>query len=715
MRTPNITSIGYALIALVASSLACQPKTDSAAMPTPPIASQQPYTHTEHNVPRQDPYYWLRDDNRSKPEVLDYLHAENGYTKAVMAHTEALQETLFQEMKSRIKEQDESVPYRLNGFWYFTRYQTGKEYPIFCRRSDTENAPEQVILDANQRAEGQAYYSIGGLSVSPDTRYLAMAEDTLSRRLYDLRFKDLTNEMYQPEVIRGAGTDLAWADDNQTVFYIRREEGTLREFQVWSHRIGSDPKEDRLWYEEKDDTFHLSVSRSRSGKYIVITASSTQTDEVLLLPTDLSAEAFVPFFARRRDHKYSISHVGNRFFVLTNLDAPNYRLMEVAEGKQQDLQAWRERVPHRQDVFLEDIETFTQHLVIEERSAGLTQLRVMALDGTDEHFIQFDDPTYTAGIGNNPEQDATQLRYRYASLTTPQTTYSHDLTTQARELLKQTPVLGGFKPEDYQSERLWATARDGVKVPISLVYRKGFKREGSHPLYVYAYGSYGYSTEAGFSSNRLSLLDRGFVFAILHVRGGQELGRAWYESGKLLQKKNTFTDFIDATQFLLDQGYGNPDQVFAMGGSAGGLLMGAIANMAPELYTGIVAHVPFVDVVTTMLDETIPLTTFEYDEWGNPNDKTYFDYMLSYSPYDQVQAKAYPHLLVTAGLHDSQVQYWEPAKWVARLRNIKTDQNRLLLHMNMEAGHGGASGRFKRLRDTALEYAFILDLCRDAK
>lgn len=685
------------------------------ATPKPPRAEKRPYLHQEHGIRRQDDYYWLRDDKREDKAMLDYLRAENDYTKACLKHTEAMQETLFQEMKGRIREQDESVPYFLNGYWYFTRYEEGKEYPVFCRKKGSMDTPQtQILLDANERAEGQAYYHTGNLKVSPDQKLLAFAEDTLSRRVYDLKFKNLeTGELY-PETISGLDTDIAWADDSQTVFYVRRDPETLRSYQIFSHRLGTKPEEDTLLYEEKDETFYLTVSRSRSGKYIVAQAHSTQTDQVFLLKSDGSQATFRPFVARQRDHKYEVSHLGDRFLVRTNWQAKNFRLMEVPEGKTEDQSAWKEVVPHREEVFLESFETFRDYLVLEEREKGLTQLRVRRFADQHEHFIRFDDPTYAAGIGYNPEQNSAQLRYVYTSLTTPRTVYQHDLQTEARTLLKQTEVLGDFDPAHYASERLWATARDGVQVPISLVYRKGFRRDGSHPLYVYAYGSYGISSEAAFSSSRLSLLDRGFVFAIAHIRGGEELGRKWYEDGKLLRKKNTFTDFVDCTRFLLQEKYGNPKKTFAMGGSAGGLLMGAIANTDPELYTGIIAHVPFVDVVTTMLDESIPLTTFEYDEWGNPNEKTFFDYMLSYSPYDQVKAQAYPHLLVTAGLHDSQVQYWEPAKWVAKLRDRKTDDHRLLLHMNMEAGHGGASGRFRRLRETALEYAFVLDLCSEA-
>lgn len=679
---------------------------------SPPRAPKHPHTHTEHGVVRQDDYYWLRDDKRENPEMLNYLKAENTYTKNALAHTDSFQEALFQEMKGRIKEQDESVPYFLNGYWYFVQFREGKEYPIYCRKKGTmEDDQTQELLDANKRGRRHAYYNVGNLEVSPDQRLLAFAEDTVSRRIYDLRFKIIASDIYYREVIRGVDTDIAWADDNKTVYYVRQHPETLRSYQIYSHELGTDPKEDVLLYEETDETFYLTVHRSRSGKYIVATAHSTQTDQVFLMRSDGSETAFRPFVARQKDHKYEVSHLGDRFFVRTNWKAKNFRLMEVPEEATADPSQWKEVVPHRGDVFLENFETFREHLVIQEREAGLTKLRVRRLDDQSEQTIRFDDPTYAAGIGYNPEQDSALLRYIYTSLTTPRTVYQYDMVSGERSLLKQTEVLGDFDPENYISERRWVTARDGESVPVSIVYRKGVERNASHPLYVYAYGSYGISSEAAFSSTRLSLLDRGLVFAIAHIRGGEEMGRPWYEAGKLLKKKNTFTDFVDCTRFLLEEKYGDPERVFAMGGSAGGLLMGAVANMNPELYTGMIAHVPFVDIVTTMLDESIPLTTFEYDEWGNPNEKTFFDYMLSYSPYDQIKAQDYPHLLVTAGLYDSQVQYWEPAKWVAKLREYKTDTNRLLLHMNMDAGHGGSSGRFRRLRETALEYAFVLDLC----
>ncbi len=683
-------------------------------IPTAPVARKIPKTLSIHGDDRQDNYYWLRDDERKNEEMLAYLRAENAYTKSVMAHTEDLQETLFQEMKNRIKEKDESVPYFLNGYWYFTRYERGREYPIYCRKKGSMEVKEaEVLLDANERAKGHEYYRAGNLEVSPNQKILAFAEDTVSRRIYTIRFRNLeTNETY-PEAIEGVDTDLAWADDNQTLFYVRRDPTTLRSFQIFRHKLGTLSKDDVMVYEETDETFYLGVSRSRSNKYISIRANSTLTDQTFLLKSDDPEGQFKAFIPREKGHEYSVSHLGDNFYIRTNWKANNFRLMKVSEDAIGDKKNWKEVVLHRKDVYLEGFQTFTDYLVLDERENGLTQLRVMPLNEEEEYFIEFNDPTYTAGIGYTPEQNTDKLRYSYSSPTTPNTVYEHDLKTKERTQLKQTEVLGAFDPNNYVSERHFATARDGVKVPISLVYRKGTPIDSTASLYVYAYGSYGSSTEAYFSSTRLSLLDRGFVFAIAHIRGGEEMGRAWYEDGKLLNKKNTFTDFVDCTKYLIEKGYGDENEVFAMGGSAGGLLMGAVANMNPELYQGIIAHVPFVDVVTTMLDETIPLTTFEYDEWGNPNEKKYYEYMLSYSPYDQVEAKDYPNMLVTAGLHDSQVQYWEPAKWVAKLRDKKTDDNRLLLQMNMEAGHGGASGRFRRLRETALEYAFILDLIKE--
>ena len=676
----------------------------------PPVATKKPHTLTAHGHDRVDDYYWLRDDKRAAPEVLDYLNAENDYLDAQLAHTKTLQETIFQEIKARIKEQDESVPYRLDGDWFYYRYEIGKEYKIFCRRVDAMTSPEEVILDANERAKGHDYYNVRSPVVSRGGGLMAFAEDTLSRRMYTVRIKDLsTGEVLAEEIVDTAG-QVVWANDDETLFYVKREPGTLRAHQVYRHTVGADLASDVLVYEETDETFYLSIAKSRSKDYINVVSSSTLSTETRLIDADDPTAAPVVFLPREPEHEHHIEHLGDRFYIYTNWSARNFRLMSVPVDQLGDKAAWTEVIPHREDVFLNSMRVFEEHLVLEERKDGMLQLRLIRWSDGHDEYLQFDEPAYTTEIYYNPEADTAKLRFSYTSLTTPETVYEQDMHSGERVLLKRTEVLGGFQQDRYVSERLWVSARDGERVPVSLVYRKDrFKKDGSSPLYLYAYGSYGASLDPYFSVARISMLDRGFVFAMAHVRGGQEMGRRWYEDGRLLNKKNTFHDFIDCTRHLVNEGYAAKDKVFASGGSAGGLLMGAIVNMQPDLYRGVIADVPFVDVLTTMLDETIPLTTFEYDEWGNPNDKSFHDYILSYSPYDNVRAAAYPNMLVTSGLHDSQVQYWEPAKWVAKLRALKTDSNRLLMHVNMEAGHGGASGRFQRYREMALEYAFILD------
>lgn len=660
-----------------------------------------------HGDVRQDPYYWLND--RENQEVIDYLEAENAYREKVMAGTVDLQDKLFAEMKGRIQEDDQSVPYRLDGYYYYTRYESGKEHPIYCRKEGSLDAAEEILLDVNVLAEGHAYYNVGGLSVRTDKKMIAFGEDTLSRRIYTIRFKDLeTGEVLKEQIPNTTGS-FVWANDNKTGFYSVKDK-TLRSYKIFRHTLGTDPSEDVEVYHEADETFSTFVYRSKSKKYIIIGSGSTLSNEYRILAADAPYGNFTVFQERERGLEYSIAHFNDRWFIRTNKDgASNFKLMECTEAEtSQD--HWIDRIPHREEVFLEDFELFANYLVLDERYEGLNRLRIIPNEG-EEHYLDFGEEAYTANIGNNPEFDSEWLRFGYSSLTTPNSVLEYHLGTREKKILKEQEVVGGYNKEAYHTERIWATADDGQKVPISLVYRKDlFKKDGSNPLLVYGYGSYGATIDARFSSVRLSLLDRGFVYAIAHIRGGQYLGRAWYENGKLLHKRNTFTDFIACTQHLQKEGYSQADRTFAYGGSAGGLLIGAVVNLKPEIYRGVIAAVPFVDVVTTMLDESIPLTTGEYDEWGNPNDKVYYDYMLSYSPYDQVKAQHYPAMLVTTGLHDSQVQYWEPAKWVAKLRDLKKDENPLLLFCNMETGHSGASGRFESLRETAMEYSFLLDL-----
>jgi len=673
----------------------------------PPVADIRPHELTIHGDTRVDNYFWLND--REDPEVIAYLEAENAYLEKTMAHTEELQEELFAEMKGRIKEDDSTAPYLEKGYWYYNRYITGGEYALHCRRPGSMEAPEEIMLDGNAMGMGLGYFSLRGVNVSPDNKLVVYGVDDVGRRFYTLHVKDLaTGRILDDEILNVTG-NVVWAMDNRTLFYSRQDPETLRWYQVWRHRLGTDTASDVLVFEEGDDTFNCSVSRSKSDKYIFINSNQTLSSETRFLDAANPTGEFQVFQPRQRDMEYSVSHQGDRFLVLTNLHATNFRLMECGL-KETWLANWREVIPGREDVLLEGVEVFRDYLVLEERFDGLTHLRVLPMDGGPSHYLDFGEPTWSVWTAYNPEMDSSLLRYGYSSLTTPESTYGYDMKTRTKTLIKQQEVLGGFDPANYKAEYLHVPARDGVLVPVSLVYRKGFEPDGSSPLLLYGYGSYGLSMDADFRSSRLSLLDRGFVFAIAHVRGGQEMGRQWYEDGKLLMKKNTFTDFIDCGRYLVDQGYTSSDRLFASGGSAGGLLIGAVVNMAPDLWRGVEAAVPFVDVVTTMLDESIPLTTGEFDEWGNPKVKEYYDYMLSYSPYDQVSAQEYPAMLVTTGLHDSQVQYFEPAKWVAKLRAVGTGNNPLIFKINMEAGHGGKSGRFRRLQETALAYAFFLDL-----
>ncbi|MGI8843850.1 MAG: S9 family peptidase [Gemmatimonadaceae bacterium] len=686
------------------------PATRPAPTVQPPAARVEPHAMTIHGDTRTDNYYWLRE--RENPQVIAYLEAENAYTQAMTRGTEALQDSLYREIKGRIKQDDSSVPVRNDDFFYYTRFEEGEDYPINARKRGSLDAPEEILLDQNELAEGHGYFSVSGFEPSPNHRLLAFAEDTIGRRIYTIRFKDLeTGEMLSAE-IPGTTGNLAWANDNRTIFYTKRDPETLRAFQVFRHEIGTDPARDEPVYQEDDEEFSVYLGKTRSEEYLLIGSWQTLSTEYRYLDADEPTGDWKIFLPRQEDHEYHIGHRGDFFYIRTNRDgAKNFKLERTPITNTTET-AWEEVIPHREDVLLQDFDLFRDHLVVNERKDGLVQLRVRDLSDDTEHYVEFDEPAYLAAPTGNAEFDTDMLRFGYTSMTTPWSTYDYDMDTQERTLLKREEVLGEFDPADYVTERVYAAARDGTRIPVSLVRRTGTPTDGTAPLLVYGYGSYGYSLDATFSHARLSLLDRGWVYAVAHIRGGQELGRDWYERGKLLNKKNTFTDFIDATEFLVEQGYGDPEQVFAQGGSAGGLLMGAVVNMRPDLYQGVIAAVPFVDVVTTMLDPTIPLTTREYDEWGNPNDPDYYEYMLSYSPYDNVEAKEYPNLLVTTGLHDSQVQYWEPAKWVAKLRATKTDDNRLLLKTEMEAGHGGASARDKRYRKTAFEYAFLIALAR---
>lgn len=695
--------------AVAAPEVPATARAEESAAVVPPKAARRPHPLVAHGETRDDPYYWLRDDSRKDPEVLGYLEAENAYTAAAMRPTEALQERLYAEMSERIQQDDESVPWHKGGYWYSVRHEHAKEYPIFLRRKGDPAAPAEVLLDANLAARGHAFYQVAGTEVSSDQRLLAFAEDTVSRRLYTVRIRDLATGELLADAIPGTSGDVAWANDNRTFFYVEKDPTTLLAFRVKRHRLGTDPASDPVVYEETDRTFSVSVDKTRSERWILVTSRSTLSTEVRLLPADQPEAAWRVFLPRERDHEYQVEDLGDRFFVRTNWKAPNFRLMEVAGDRTADRAAWHEVVPHREQAFVHSFLVFRDFLAIAERSDGLRRIRVKPLGSGSESLIASDEPSYVMFLGANPTQDGTVLRYTLTSLGTPTTTFDLDVRSGKRTLLKRDPI-GDFDPTRYETERIWVTARDGARVPVSLVHRRGLPRNGTAPLLQYGYGSYGFSSDPSFNPNLLSLLDRGFVYALAHVRGGQEMGRRWYEDGKLLKKKNTFFDFVDVTEALVAGGYAARDKVFAAGGSAGGLLVGAVVNLRPDLYRGVVAAVPFVDVVTTMLDESIPLTTGEFDEWGNPKDRRFYDYMLSYSPYDQVKAQAYPAMLVTTGLWDSQVQYYEPAKWVAKLRATKTDARPLLLKTNLQAGHGGKSGRFERLRDQALQYAFFLHL-----
>ncbi len=675
----------------------------------PPKAKKIAKNLEFHGDVRVDNYYWM--NNRDDAEVTDYLNQENEYNQKMTEHTRDFQQRLFEEMKARIKEDDESVPYKLNGYWYLTRFETGKDYPIYSRKKGELEAPEELLFDVNEMAEGFEYYSLGGLNVSPDNKMVAFGVDTLSRRKYTIQIKDLqTGEIY-PDKIENATGGSTWAADNKTLFYTKKDDQTLRSYRIYKHILGTDSAEDELVFEEEDETFNTYVYKSKSKEYIIIGSHSTLTTEYRILKADDPSGEFKVFQPRERGLEYSIAHYEDDFYVMTNKDkATNFRLMKTPVEKTTQ-ENWVDVIPHREDYLLEDIDIFKKYLVVSERHNGLNKIKVIRWDNSEEYYIPFDNETYTAYTSINPSFDTDILRFTYNSMTTPTSVIDFNMETREKTVLKEQAVLDeNFDKNNYLSERIWATAKDGTKIPVSLVYKKGTKLDGNSPLLQYAYGSYGSTIDPYFSTVRLSLLDRGFIYAIAHIRGGEYLGRNWYEDGKLFNKMNTFTDYIDVSEYLIQEKYTSAEHLYAMGGSAGGLLMGAVINMAPQLYRGVIAAVPFVDVVTTMLDDSIPLTTGEYDEWGNPNNKDYYEYMMQYSPYDNVVSQDYPNILVTTGLHDSQVQYWEPAKWVAKLRELKTDNNLLLFHTNMDAGHGGASGRFEALKEVAEEYAFLLDL-----
>lgn len=675
---------------------------------TPPIAKKIPKKLVIHNQERIDNYYWLND--RENKDVIQYLEDENAYTKSMMYHTDGFKDEMFKEMVSRIKQTDLSVPYRIRGYWYYIKYEEGKEYPVYCRKKGSLEAKEEIMLDVNIMAKGYNYFDVAGLSISLDNNLLAYGVDNVSRRIYTLYVKNLTTGEVYKETVPNTDGSYVWANDNKTLFYDVKDEETLRTYLIKKHILGTTADKDQNVFEEKDVTFNCAVYKSKSEEFIFIGSYSTLTSEVYYLNAKKPEEKFQSILPRERDHLYSVDYFENNFYITTNKKAKNFRLIKCSvDNTAEDM--WQEVIPHRDNVLLDGIEIFKNYLVISERENGLTQIRIKSWTNSKvDYRLKFQEPVYTAYTSVNPDFNTDILRYDYTSLITPNSVYDFNMSSSETTLLKQQEVIGGYDPAMYKSERIFAKADDGALIPISIVYSTKTSPGSETPLLLYGYGSYGVNMDAYFSSVRLSLLDRGFVFAIAHIRGGQEMGRQWYEDGKLLKKKNTFTDFTACAEHLINIGYTSPNHQYAMGGSAGGLLMGAVVNMRPELFNGIVAQVPFVDVVTTMLDESIPLTTGEFDEWGNPKDPEYYKYMLSYSPYDNVVAKEYPNMLVTTGLHDSQVQYWEPAKWVAKLRNVKTDKNKLLMFCEMEAGHGGKSGRFERLKEVAMEYVFLLDL-----
>ena len=662
-----------------------------------------------HDDIRIDNYYWLNDKNDTN--VINYLNDENNFTQKTLKNTEDLQEILFDEMKSRIKEDDMSVPYFFNEYWYIKRFEKGKDYPIYTRKHKSLNNDEEILLDVNKLASKHAYYNVGSISVSPNNRILAYSFDTLSRRLYSIKFFDLKTKKHFKETIKNTTGSITWANDNKTIFYSKKEDKTLRVNKIYRHQLNSDVKNDKLIFEEKDEQFSTGIYKTKTQEYLIIASRSTLTSEMRFLNANTPNEEFQLFTKREKNHEYSINHFDNNFYILTNSEnSKNFRVMRCSV-KDTSISSWEEIIPHRKEILIEDIELFDEYFVIVEREKGLVKFRIKKWKTNDEFYLPFEGETYNASLGINLDFNSKQLRYNFTSLTNPSSIIEFDMSKKSKNILKiQEVVDENFKSSNYESKRVWANSHDGTKIPISIVKRKETIYGENTPLLLYGYGSYGITIDPYFSSTRLSLLDRGFVFAIAHVRGSEYLGRNWYENGKLLKKKNTFLDFISSAKYLISEQYTSSRHLYAMGGSAGGLLMGAVINMEPELFNGVIAAVPFVDVMTTMLDESIPLTTLEYDEWGNPNDLEYYNYMLSYSPYDNISNLNYPNLLITTGLHDSQVQYWEPAKWIAKLRDYNKSKNYLLLYTNMDTGHGGASGRFNALKEIAMEYAFLIGL-----
>ena len=672
-----------------------------------PICEVENKILSAHNDDRIDKYYWLKE--RENPKVIDYLNKENDYTDFQMKSTKDFQKNLFNELKSRIKEEDESVPYFYNEYYYWKKFEKGFEHPVYLRKSKNNDSKEEILLDVNEMSKAYDFFNIGDYDISENNNLMAYSYDTLSRRIYDIRIKDLLKNELLEETLQNTTGSIVFANDNQTIFYGKKDPQTLRSFQIYAHKLGTSQEEDVLIFEEEDETFSCYAYKSKSSEYIIINSSSTLSDEYRLIPASSPYETPRIFQKRERGLEYGIYHQGNQFYIITNQDHLNFSI-KTCNLDSTNKENWKEFIAGRENVLIEGLDVFNDFLVISERENGLTNLNVMNLKNDSSHYIPFNEPTYVAGTSTNLTMDSNVLRFAYNSLVNPGTLFEYNMLSKESKVLKEKEIVGGYNKQEFISERIWATGRDGTKIPMSMVYKKGIKKDGNNPTLLYAYGSYGYSIDPSFSSNRLSLLERGFIFVIAHIRGGEEMGRKWYEDGKLLKKKNTFYDFIDCSKYLIDEKYCSSSNLYASGGSAGGLLMGAIINMNPELYNGVIAHVPFVDVITTMLDETIPLTTGEYDEWGNPNDKKYYDYMKSYSPYDNISQKDYPNLLITTGLHDSQVQYWEPAKWIAKLRELKTDNHLLLLKTNMKTGHGGASGRFEYLKEIALDYAFLFKL-----
>jgi oligopeptidase B len=679
-------------------------------VPAPPAAAVRPHPVPSPHGTRIDPYFWLRDDERKNPEVLAHLAAENAYRERYMAADKPFETALYEEIVARLKPDESSVPYRKGGYWYSSRFEPGLEHPIFLRRRDLPGAAAEVVLDVNPLAAAHEYYRIGALEVSPDGSWLAFCEDSVGRSEFTLRFKNLATGVIQDTAIRGLEAEVAWTNDNRGVLYVEKDPETLLGLRVKKHVLGQDARLDTLVFEQTDRSFYTGVSKSKSDRFIFLSMESTVASEWRYADADDPTLEFKTIVAHERDHEYQVEHLGDAFIIRTNWQAYNFRLVRVAIGAESERSRWRDLVAHRDDEFIEDFDVFRDFLALEVRSGGLAKIRIVPLDGREPYFIPSDAAAYAAALATNSELDTAQVRYTHASLSTPTSVYEFNMRCGEQTLLKRDPVQGDFDPRNYHNEFFFAQAADGARIPVSLVYRKDLKRDGSAPLLQYAYGAYGLSVEPSFSASRLSLLDRGFVFAIAHVRGGQEMGRAWYDAGRKLAKRHTFSDFVDVTRHLVAARYAAPGKVFAMGGSAGGLAMGAVANLSPGDYLGIVAQVPFVDIVTTMLDDEVPLTTNEYDEWGNPNELSDYENMLAYSPYDNVAARDYPALFVTTGLWDSQVQYYEPVKWVAKLRAAKTDTNPVLLHIDMGAGHGGKAGRFQRYREIAMEYAFMLRL-----